>query len=201
MDPIATMTVSGFLEQLASKSPTPGGGAAAAATGATAAALAGMVLAYSVNRRSLAEHREMLEEALARTTEARAEMLALGDEDAEAYAALNELQKLDENDERRVKEESDALIRATAVPARVMELASELLGLFESLVGKTNPHLRSDLAIAAALAESACASAAWNVRINAPGLPETERAATLGRAETAVRLAGEARVRIERGCQ
>jgi len=172
MEPMERMTVGGFLGSMAAKSPAPGGGAAASVVGATAAALAGMVLAYSVNRKSLAEHRGMLEEALSRAADVRGEMLRLGDEDAAAYAALNEIQRLDPGDPRRVAEEAGALERATAVPARVMELAGEFLGLLETLVGKINPYLRSDLAIAA----------------------------VLGRVEAAVRQAGEARGRIEAGC-
>lgn len=200
MEQMEQMTVGGFLESLAAKSPAPGGGAAASVAGATAAALAGMVLEYSVKRKSLAEHREMLEVALSRAAEVRGEMLRLGDEDAAAYAALNEIQRLDEGDPARLAGEPAAVARATAAPVGVMELAGELLGLLETLIGKTNPFLRSDLAIAAVLAESAVASAAWNVRVNAPGLAEREREDVLKRVEAAVRLAGEARGRIEAGC-
>jgi len=200
MEPIASMDVKTCLEHLASKTPAPGGGASASIAGATAAATAGMVLAYSVSKKSLAAYREELASASVRVAEMVTDFLGLADEDAEAYAALNALQRLPEDNERRQAEEPGAVERATAVPQRALELGGELRELLEALPAKTNPQLKSDLAIAAVLAEAACAAAAWNVRVNAPSLPEGTRAPLLGRVETAVRSAGETRGRVEKAC-
>jgi formiminotetrahydrofolate cyclodeaminase len=200
MDVMADRRVGDLLDELASKTPAPGGGAAAALTAATAAALTGMVIAYSLGKKSLAEHQHMLEGIRASVQVLREEFLRLAGEDMAAYTALQEIQKLPETDPRRAAEEPAAVVRAIEAPRRVLDRSRELLDLIASLVGKSNTHLRSDLAVAAVLAEAAAASAAWNVRINAPLLPEAERPAVFGRMEAAVEAARQQRERVERAC-
>ena len=192
--------LSSLLEDLAAKTPAPGGGAAASIAGALAAALAGMVVAYSVEKKSLAPHRPALASAADRLAETRSALLTLADEDAAAYAALNELRRLEPGHPRRVAEEPGAVRRAVETPGRVLDLAIELLGLVDGLVDVSNRGLRSDLAIAAVLAEACAASAGWNVRINAPLLPEGERGPLLDRLERSLAEAGAIRARVEQAC-
>ena len=56
----------------------------------------------------------------------------------------------------------------------MVDLSLELLSLLDDLTGTTNHQLRSDLAIAALLAEAAARAAAWNVRINLPQLEDAQ---------------------------
>jgi len=170
MDSIGSMTVSELLRALAGKRPTPGGGAVASVVGALAAALGGMVVAYSVGKRSLAGHQTELEAAVHKLANARAMLLRLADEDAAAYERLSKIMKLDEADERRRRELQPAVQMAIAAPMSVLATASDLSRLLEELAPITNRHLCSDLAIAAILAEAAARSAGWNVRINLPML-------------------------------
>ena len=198
--PIAPLPFESLLAMLASKSPTPGGGAAAGMVGATAAALAGMVVAYSIGRKSLAQHQAFLEDARSRLERARALFLILADEDAEAYGHLNALMRLPEDHPDRVSGWASAVAGAIAPPRATLAAACDLLRLCEELVGKTNPHLSSDLAVAAVQGEAAARSAAWNVRVNAPSLPGDERAGVLAETDS---LLGDARARaarIESGC-
>lgn len=194
-DPIARMPFQTLLESLASKSPAPGGGAAAGIVGATSAALAGMVVAYSIGRKSLSEHQAFLEDAAARLRRARELFLLLADEDAAAYAHLNSLMKLPEDHPDRVAGWVDAVNGAIAPPRTTLAAANDLLRLCEDLLGKTNPYLNSDLAVAAVQAEAAARSAAWNVRINAPSLGDNERRRVLDETDAAV---GDARARASR---
>jgi len=135
-----------------------------------------MVVAFSLNKKTLAEHQALLADADARLARATELFLNLADEDARAYSYLNELERLPAGDPRR-----DALpaarTMATDVPRASVAAAGEVLRVIEPLVGKSNPHLRSDLAIAAVLARAACESGAWNVWINTRSLPDAERAA------------------------
>ncbi len=163
-------TIGGFLESVAAKSPTPGGGAVAAAVGAMSSALAGMVLSYSLGKKSLAEHQPELEAAAAQLRRARDLLLALAEEDERAYGAVNDLTKLPEGDPRRGAELPGAALAATQAPLSVMATACDLLRLFERLASITNRHLRSDLAIAAVLADAVCRAGRWNVAINLPML-------------------------------
>jgi formiminotetrahydrofolate cyclodeaminase len=195
---LAQLPIGGFLETLASKTPAPGGGAVAGLAGAVAAALGSMVVAYSTGKPSLSEHQTLLDDAARRLERARTLFLTLADEDAEAYAALNAVQKLPKDDPRRRADEPAAVAAALAVPRSVLAGASDLLRLLQDLAGRTNRHLGSDLAIAAVLAEATAAAAAWNIRVNLPLLREdTERAAIGAEAASILRSCVQRRGEIE----
>lgn len=201
MDPFRSLTVQEFLRRLGDKTPAPGGGAAACAVAATSAALARMVVEYSLGKKNLVEQQPALERAQAALQRLAAMFLELADEDAAAYALLNELERLPEADPRRRAERPGAIEAAIAVPRAAMAGACDLLRLIESLTPITNRHLRSDLAIAAVLAEGAARSAWWNVSINLPLITsEADRQAV---AADGVRLCAEARLRrdaVESAC-
>jgi formiminotetrahydrofolate cyclodeaminase len=190
-----------LLASLASKTPAPGGGAAAGLLGATGAALAGMVVAYSIGKKAHEGDRAALEDATQRLGAMRDAFLALADEDAQAYASLNALQKKPADDPVRIEQEPGALRRAIDAPESARRLAMDLLTLVESLEGRTNKWLASDLAIAAVAAEAAAVAAGWNVRINAPGLPGAEGAAFLDRVRAGDAEAGAIRARVETACR
>lgn len=197
---IAETPAGALLASLASKTPAPGGGAAAGLLGATAAALAGMVVAYSIGKKAHEADRSLLEDAAARLEAIRARFLELADEDAEAYAALNALQKRPSDDPVRIEREPEALRRAIGAPESARALAMDLLALTETLVGRTNRWLASDLAIAAVAGEGAAVAAGWNVRINAPGLPPSDAAGFLDRVLAGNAEAGAIRARVESAC-
>jgi formiminotetrahydrofolate cyclodeaminase len=173
MSSFARQPLADFLASVASKTPTPGGGAVASAVGALAAALAQMVVSYSVGKKSLAQHEPRLQEATKVLERARGLLLELADEDAAAYGTVNELSKLPEGDPRRA-----ALARATAasvqVPLAVMAACVDLLRLFETLAPITNKQLRSDLAIAAVLADATVRASRWNVAVNVAFLSDAK---------------------------
>lgn len=195
------MNVGRFLEQLGAKTPAPGGGAAACMTGATAAALAHMVVAYSLGKKNLAEHEPHLQQAAASLSRARQLMLQLADEDAAAYVLVNELQKLPDGDARKAAEMPGAAEAAVAVPRAAVALCMDMLRLIESLCGRSNKFLRSDLAIAAVLAEAAARSAWWNVNINLSLLAdEGERGRIAAEGERACAKAMEIRASVEQAC-
>lgn len=162
-----SMTLRGFLDLLAAKSPTPGGGAAASVVGSVAASLAAMVVNYSVGKKSLSQHHTALASALERLRRASDLLIRLADEDAAAYGAVNELSRLPEDDERRKAELTAAQEASVQIPLAVMAACVDLLLLMKELGGSTNPQLRSDLGIAAVIAEGAGRSSWWNVFINA----------------------------------
>ncbi|MFO0857584.1 MAG: cyclodeaminase/cyclohydrolase family protein [Phycisphaerales bacterium] len=198
----AQLTVRDFLAHTAAKQPTPGGGAIAGVCGALAAALGQMVVSYSLGKKNLAQHQPLLEDAAKRLERARAMLLELADEDAIAYGLVNELSKLPENDARRIKELPAAQEASVRVPMAVGATGVDVLRLLRELCGKTNAYLRSDLAIAAVLAEATTRSAHWNVLINAPSLSDASRRETVMRESVAMvssasRLANE----IESKCR
>lgn len=158
-----TQSIDAFLAAMAAKQPVPGGGATAALAGALAAALGEMVVNYSVGKKDLAEHQDVLTFAVGEFARARAVMLELMVEDQAAYQTLSDIRKAG-------KPRSDELDAALAVCIRVPEsigaTATAVLKLCDSLATKVNKYLLSDLAICAELAMATVRCAAYNVRVN-----------------------------------
>ncbi|MBX9737521.1 MAG: cyclodeaminase/cyclohydrolase family protein [Phycisphaerales bacterium] len=165
---LAHLTLDDFLNALASKTPAPGGGATAAVVGAVGVAQALMVVEYSIGKKDLAEHRELLSAALAKLTRARQVLLTLADEDGTAYAALNALQKLPEGDPVRVSELPAAAKASAMVPMFVLATCVEALETLAGIKGKTNRFLESDLRISAIALSAAAQSSRCNVEVNLP---------------------------------
>lgn len=200
---IAEQRLDGFLAALGAKTPTPGGGAASGVVGALGAALARMVVSYSVGKKSLAAHEGPLRESLETLERGVGMLLRLAEEDAAAYGLVNELSRLPEGDPRREREWGEAVRAGVDVPLAMMAACVELLRRFEGLCGTSNAHLRSDLAIAAILAEAGARSARWNVLVNAPNIAEPARTQDLAAAShlmsEALRLSGVVESRCAQG--
>ena len=163
---LASLTIHETLNALASKEPTPGGGAVAGLLAALSGALGRMVLAYSVDREDSEPHKELHDDCIVFLKAASEESLLLGDADAKAYEKVNALWKLPKDDPSRVDGWNAALQEATNIPIQTMELSDRILKTLEKLPNTTNTMLASDLAIAALLAETAAKVASWNVRVN-----------------------------------
>ena len=167
---LGEMTVAGFLESLASKSPTPGGGAAAAVTLAQAAALGSMVIAYTHGKAKWSAHSALHDHAAAFLQQVRLEALALADRDASAYRALNALWGIPREERSRDPRWSPALDEAIAAPSAIADLACATIVMLARLDGRTSALLASDLRIARLLADAALEAALANVEVNVPML-------------------------------
>jgi formiminotetrahydrofolate cyclodeaminase len=167
-------TLHAYLDEVASGSPTPGGGSVAAVVGALAAALGEMV-ANLTSGEELAPARDQL-------THLRTQLLRASASDEAAYATYRSAASLphDTNDAKAVRAEAmqDALIVATDVPLQVARAATSVAQMLGSVASSGNPHLRSDAALAALLSEVALRGALLNVRGNAALLRDKTRAET-----------------------
>jgi len=173
----------------------------ASITAALAAALAQMVLNYSVGKKNLATHDGLHRQTLEALNRLGSKAVELADIDARAYAALNELWKLHKADDRRVREFPAAVDAAIQAPLGVLNCALELLRLMKEIAGTTNAMLNSDLAIAAILADAACRAAVWNVRINLPLLTDAvQRSALSTRTEKSLAEASILTRAVESAC-
>jgi methenyltetrahydrofolate cyclohydrolase len=199
---LASLQFVDLLTQVAAKSPSPGGGAVACASGALAAALAHMVVAYSIGKKNLAAHQADLKPASGALTRLRAVLVTLGDEDAQAYALVNELQKLPEADPRRRAELPGAIQASIQIPMAAIAACDDLLRLCERLAPMTNTYLHSDLAIAAVLAESAARASRWNVLVNVASLSDSAaKERTLAEVDRSLADAAKRREAVERACR
>jgi len=173
-----TQSLQTFLDSVAAKTPTPGGGAVAGVVGAIAAALAQMVVAYSVGKKSLAAHEPLLASAMTQLQNARFMLITLATEDSEAYNQLNALQQLPPEDPGRTKI-PEASLAAAHVPLNVCALCVDLLRLYHALSTTTSRLLRSDLAVAAVLTEATLRASRYNTLINLDPLTPDDRHAIL----------------------
>jgi formiminotetrahydrofolate cyclodeaminase len=185
----AEMRLVDFLEKVAAKTPTPGGGAVSAVVGALGAALGVMAARYSQ-----APDAEHALDAL------KGEFLPLAAEDAEAYGRVNQALALpkgtDEEKARRKAALQGALAEAAEVPLKGMAMAVRGLEFLAQLAPRSNKNLTSDLAGAARFLESALAGCAENVEVNAASLADKARRAHLERERS--RLEAAARALAER---
>lgn len=169
---IGDQKINDFLDVLASNEPVPGGGVSSGLLTAFATSLGNMVIAYTEGKKKYAEHQPLHEDCGKFLRAARIESLGLAAADAESYAALNTLWKLDKNDPKRIEQWDHAVEEATNVPIRTMKLCNSVLTTLETMIGKTNKMLVSDLVTASILARSSAEIAAVTARINIPLLQD-----------------------------
>lgn len=167
---LVKMTVEDFIEQLASASPTPGGGSASALAGAMAAAMVEMACNLTVGREKFRDVEAEMQTLLARAGELRKQMLAAVDEDTESYSQVSDAYKLprstDAEKAARTAAIQKALKGATEVPLRVAKAASETTQLALIAIEKSNPNVASDARVARLLGDAARDGAVANVEIN-----------------------------------
>jgi methenyltetrahydrofolate cyclohydrolase len=170
---MAGETISGFLEELAARTPAPGGGGAAALQAAQAAALVAMVARYSDGPRS-AGHAEQVASVLGEADRLRAECVALITADAEAFGSVAVAYRLpkDTADQKAVRAAAiaAALIPATSPQAEVIAACRRLLGLAEALRPVANRSVVGDLAAAVASIRAAAATGRINIEANLAGI-------------------------------
>ena len=162
MNEFTRLTVAEFLDRLADRTPTPGGGAVAAAAGALSCAMGRMVAAYSVGKKTSEEVRGRVEparEKLRRLDELLRRLMA---EDAVAYAHMTGVDRSD------VPAHQAAVIAAVSVPLGIAAAASEALEVLDDLKADASRYLLSDLGVAAVMADATARSAAYSVRVNLP---------------------------------
>ncbi|MEO3870134.1 cyclodeaminase/cyclohydrolase family protein [Nonomuraea sp. B12E4] len=157
-----------FLAELADKVPAPGGGATAALHAAQAAALLGMVARYTTGEK-YAAHAETVVAVIGETDTLRARALRLAEEDAAAFTAVTTAYRLPKGEERGAAI-AEALAGAAEPPARVVETATRVIELCESLLPIANRNVVTDVAAAAEAARAALTTARVNVEVNLGGI-------------------------------
>jgi formiminotetrahydrofolate cyclodeaminase len=169
-----------YLDEVAAGIPAPGGGSVAAVVGALAAALGEMVANLTLGREKYASAEEMLRPAAIQLSALRAALLEAAAADEAAYQAYRDASILPRGSDAekiaRAKAMQSTLVEAANVPLAVARAAHEVAGILDIVAREGNPHVRSDAALGAVLAEAALRGALLNVRGNAALLEDRERA-------------------------
>lgn len=178
---IATQTVAAFLDALAAKQSTPGGGSAAALAAGQGAALLSMVLNFTVGRKRHAQREAVLQEILQRTETLRAAALALADADAQAFRAVMRCYRLPAGSEpekaARQAALEEALYAAAAVPMQVMQHCRTLMRDAKTIGEWGNRTVLTDVLIGAHLLYAAAVSSETNILINLKAAAPSQRRA------------------------
>ena len=171
-----------YVEEVAAGTPAPGGGSVAAVVGALAAALGEMVANLTLGRKKYADAEASLRPARDRLTALRSSLLDAAAADEAAYQSYRDAASLPHTSDSEKTARKDAmqraLIAATDVPLAAARSAHEIAEILQPVAREGNPHVRSDAALGALLAETALRGALLNVRGNAAMLEDRELAAT-----------------------
>lgn len=169
-----------FIEDLASATPTPGGGGASAYVGALASALASMVGNLTVGKKTYAAVEADAYIALEKLAIYRERLLELVGEDAHAFEPLAKAYKMPKAtpEERAAKEAAlqEALFYACDVPFSIMETIKEVVDVTEFLAQNGSRMALSDAGVAAAFARGAMQGASLNIFINAASMNDAAQA-------------------------
>ncbi len=165
------MKLADFIEAVAAKTSTPGGGSVSAAASAMGTALGIMAARFSEGPKA--------QEIASSLEQLKGKILPFIDRDAEAYAQVSKAyglpKKTDEEKARRKEAVQIALKEAAEVPLEGMRLAVGGLQALAPLFEVVNKNLASDFAGAALLLEAGLLGCGLNVRINASLMADKER--------------------------
>ena len=169
-----------FIDELASAAPTPGGGGASAYVGALSAALASMVGNLTVGKKTYAAVEPQVREALAALDEARADLLALVEEDARAFGPLSAVYRMPKDTPEQLAARNDALqaalVDACEVPLSIMQRVSDVVELIDFMAHNGSRLALSDAGVAAAFARAAADGASLNIYINIASMDDVQAA-------------------------
>ncbi|GAA5194185.1 hypothetical protein GCM10023346_20990 [Arthrobacter gyeryongensis] len=166
---ISSETITGYLASLASREPTPGGGAAAALHAAQGAALVAMVARYTTGPK-YEQHAQLVQRIISAADGLVVETLRLADADQQAFQGVIDSYKLPSGKEdlkaARTAAIQEALILAAHPPAQLIQLAGAIVELATELFEVANANVISDIAAAADAARAAATTARVNIDIN-----------------------------------
>ncbi|MEC4176296.1 cyclodeaminase/cyclohydrolase family protein [Adlercreutzia sp. R7] len=170
-----------FIDALASKAPTPGGGGASAYVGALASALASMVGNLTVGKKKYADVEERVQSELLELEATRLRLLELVQADADAFAPLaaayGMARSTDEEAAAQKAALQAALVDACEVPLEIMRQCVQVVESCVFLAKHGSVMAVSDAGAGAVLAKAALLAASLNVRINIGSMDDATRAA------------------------
>jgi formiminotetrahydrofolate cyclodeaminase len=178
MTEIKDKSVQVFLDELASKAATPGGGSAAAVMGATSSALTSMVCNLTIGKPEYADVEADMQKLLSKSETLREKLTGMIKLDIEVFNRLMACYGLPKGTEQEKATRSSTiqsvLKEATDVPLDCARACAGAIKHSREAADKGNVNVVSDAGVAVMAAYAALKSAALNVYINVGGIRDKD---------------------------
>jgi formiminotetrahydrofolate cyclodeaminase len=176
MNEIKDKSLQVFLDELASKAATPGGGSVAALMGAQSAALTSMMCNLTIGKPKYAEVEAEMQALLQKSEALREKLTNMIKADVDVFNRLMATYSLpkatDEEKAARSEAIQSVLKEATEVPLDCARACAEAIALSRIAADKGNPGVVSDAGVAVLAGYGGLKSAALNVYTNAGALKD-----------------------------
>ena len=178
MSEIKDKSIQLFLDELASKSATPGGGSVSALMGAQSAALTSMVCNLTIGKPKYAEVEAEMQALLQKSEALREKLTGLIKADVDVFnrlmAAYGLPKETDEDKAARTEAIQTVLKAATEVPLECARACAEAIELSRCAANKGSLGVISDAGAATMAGYGGLKSAALNVYINTGSLKDRQ---------------------------
>ncbi|NOQ13643.1 MAG: methenyltetrahydrofolate cyclohydrolase [Methyloprofundus sp.] len=178
MTEIKDKSIQQFLDELASKAPTPGGGSAAALLGAQSAALTSMVCNLTIGKPKYQEVDADMQALLSKAELLRATLTDMIKADVDVFeqlmAAYGLAKETEQEKAQRSQQIQTVLRAATCVPLACAKACAQAIQLSQEAADKGSLNVISDAGVAVMSAYAGLKSAALNVYINTASLKDRE---------------------------
>lgn len=176
IDMLIEETLAGFLDEVASDSPAPGGGSVSALSGALGAALGAMVCRLTIGKKKYADVEEDMHKYVAELDESKKKLMLLIDMDTDAFNKLMVAFKLpketDDDKAARSRAIQEATKEAINVPLGTCRTCLDVIRTCTPVAEKGNVNSITDVGCAVLMARAGFEGAVLNVRINLGGLKD-----------------------------
>lgn len=171
-------TLTGFLDEVASDSPAPGGGSVAALAGGLASALAAMVCRLTYGKEQFQGIYNEIKDMAIELDDTKGRFIELIDEDTDAFNEVMAAYKMSKSNDEQKKERKKAIQMATKnairPPLEVCRLSLNVIELAKIVAERGNESAITDAGVATIMAKAAYDSARLNIIINLTSVKDEE---------------------------
>ncbi len=177
-EPLASLSVRGFVQEIAARTSAPGGGSASAAIAAIGAGLGTMVSRLTYGVRKFENVDGQMRSIIPPLYDVTHKLIPMIDADTNAFndymQAIRMPKKTDEEKAKRHAAMQDGLKKAIMVPLGTMQAANEAWESMIECARYGNINSKSDVEVGARALETGIWGAYRNVMINMPGIDDEE---------------------------
>lgn len=169
-EPLASLTLRGFIEEVAARSAAPGGGSVSAAISAMGVGLGSMVTQLTYGIRRFEDVQDEMKKAIPTLVEVVKELIPKVDEDTNAFNDFVDAMRLPQNndEEKKIRLEAmqSGLKKAIMTPLSVMKISDKVWDSMEIAAKFGNINSKSDVEVGVRAIELGIWGAWKNVLIN-----------------------------------